>query len=138
MEKKYIEDANTEEAKKKAAEIVYSKFLSKSEATFVYPPEDRKAGYSYKGNPENGKLIYENSCLHCHYNQRYSFLHLDKSKMSTHHLASKAGSYSRQSIYQVIRWGVPSKSGKPSYMPQYTQEKLTNEMVEDLRAYLEE
>jgi mono/diheme cytochrome c family protein len=138
MEKKSIEEAHTEEAKKKAAEIVQSKFLSKSEATFVYPPEDRKAGYSYEGNPENGKLIYENSCLHCHYNQRYSFLHLDKSKMSTHHLASKAGSYSRQSIYQVIRWGVPSKSGKPSYMPQYTREKLTNEMVEDLRAYLEE
>jgi mono/diheme cytochrome c family protein len=119
-------------------DLLKSKYLLKSDATFVYPPEDRMMGYAYDGNPENGQLIYENSCLHCHYKQKYSFLHLDRGKMSFKHLRSKAGSYSRQSIYQVIRWGVPTKSGKNSYMPQYTQEKLTNAMVEDLRAYIEQ
>jgi mono/diheme cytochrome c family protein len=137
-EKTQISEAESEDAKESAISLINSRYLLKSEATFVYPPEDRKVGYNYEGNSENGKLIYENSCLHCHYQQRYSFFHLDKSKMSTGHLAAKAGSYSRQSIYQVIRWGVPSKSGKPSYMPQYTKEKLTDEMVEDLRAYLEQ
>lgn len=137
-ERTQISEARKEEEKESAINLIKSKYLSKSDATFVYPPEDRKEGYGYEGNPENGKLIYENSCLHCHYQQRYSFFHLDKSKMSTGHLAAKAGSYSRQSIYQVIRWGVPSKSGKPSYMPQYTREKLSDEMVEDLRAYLED
>lgn len=137
-EKKFITSATKDADKKKAIDLLQSKYLSKSDAHFVYPPEDRKSGYPYEGNVENGKLIYENSCLHCHYKERYSFLHLDKSKMSTHHLASKAGSYSRQSIYQVIRWGVQSKSGKPSYMPQYTAEKMSDQMVEDLRAYLEE
>ncbi len=119
-----------------AIEILKSKYLLKSEATFVYPPDDRSAGYAKTGRPNLGKLIYENSCLHCHYQQRYSYMHLDKGSLSFKHLKSKAGSWSRHSIYQVIRWGVPTKSGKNSYMPQYTKEKLTNQMVEDLRAYI--
>ena len=133
-----VDHLNNNEDHSQAIELIKSKYLLASEATFVYPPDDRKTGYSYEGNADNGKLIYENSCLHCHYRQKYSFFHLDNGKLSFKHLRSKAGTYSRHSIYQVIRWGVPTKSGKNSYMPQYTKEKLTDEMVEDLRAYIEQ
>ena len=89
------------------------------------------------GNADNGRLIYENGCLHCHYQGRYSFLHLDKSRLSFKHLRKTMTKFGRHSIYQVIRWGVPSKSGKPSYMPQYTQEKMSDQQLADLRAYIE-
>jgi mono/diheme cytochrome c family protein len=139
MEKKMIVDhLNSTKDHQEAIDLIKSRYLLKSDATFLYPPEDRKQGYPHEGNVENGKMIYENSCLHCHYKQKYSFFHLDNGKLSFKHLRAKAGSYSRQSIYQVIRWGVPTKSGKNSYMPQYTKEKLTDAMVEDLRAYIEQ
>ncbi|MEM9546642.1 MAG: cytochrome c [Bacteroidota bacterium] len=128
---------NQESAEKMGVEGIQAKYLQGSPATFVPPPDDRKKGTGLVGNAENGKLVYDNSCLHCHYQGRYSFFHLDDSKMSLKHLKRTMPKYSRHSIYQVIRWGVPSKSGKPSYMPQYTAEKLSDQQLADLRAYIE-
>ncbi len=120
-----------------ALAMIDSKYLKDSPATFTRPPADRSIGYDYEGNPANGELIYEQSCMHCHENERYSYFHLDKHKMSLRHMKRHIGGYTRHSIYQVIRWGVPVKSGKRSYMPQYPQEKMSDQMVEDLRAYFE-
>jgi len=117
-------------------QFVKDRFLTASAATFGLPPEDRKKGYELEGNPMNGKLIYDNSCLHCHFNMRYSYFHLDSKKMSLNYMKNKAGKYSKHSIYQVIRYGTYPKPGKKSYMPQYTEEKLSDQQVEDLRAYL--
>lgn len=117
--------------------LVKSKYIKASAATFLPPPPDRVAGTGYPGDKENGKLIYENSCLHCHYQKRYSFLHLDDNKMSFRHLNNKAETYSRHSIYQVVRYGTYSKYGKKSYMPNYTAEKMTDQQLADLRAYIE-
>lgn len=119
-------------------QFLTDRFQNASAATFVLPPEDRKAGYALKGNPDNGKLIYDNSCLHCHLNMKYSYFNLDNKKMSLNYLKNKAGKFSNHSIYQVIRYGTYPKYGKKSYMPQYTQEKLSDQQVEDLRAYLVE
>jgi len=119
-------------------ELINSKYLSGAPATFTPPPADRKSGYSENGNPENGELIYKKSCLHCHENGKYSYLFLDDSKMSLNHLERHAGKYSPHSIYQVIRWGVPTYSGRRSYMPQYTLEKMSNQQVADLRAYIDQ
>ena len=88
-------------------------------------------------NGNDGEVYSENSCMHCHYKKRYSFLHLDNSKMSFRHLNNKAGTYSRHSIYQVIRWGTYAKHGKKSYMPFFTEEKMTNQQLADLRSYIE-
>jgi len=119
-----------------AKKFIKDRYLTASAATFVLPPEDRKKGYELKGNPANGKLIYDNSCLHCHLNMKYSYFHLDNNSMSLNYLRNKAGKFSNHSIYQVIRYGTYPKHGKKSYMPQYTQEKLSDQQVEDLRAYL--
>ena len=118
-------------------EGIQARFLQGIPATFIPPPDDRKSGTGLIGDPKNGQLIYENGCLHCHYQGRYSFFHLDNSSLSFNHLRRKAPKYSRHSIYQVIRWGVPTKSGKSSYMPQYTEEKMSDQQLSDLRAYID-
>ncbi len=134
-----LEDIGLTEASadKLGVEGIQAKYLQGSPATFIAPPDDRKKGTGLIGNAENGKLIYSNGCLHCHYQGRYSFLHLDDSRMSFKHLKRTMPKYGRHSIYQVIRWGVPSKSGKASYMPQYTKEKMSDQQLADLRAYIE-
>lgn len=118
--------------------LIEGKYSKASPATFNYPPEDRSEGYPYKGSYANGKKIYESSCLWCHEKQRFSYLHLDESKMSTNHLKRNLNGYRAHSIYQVVRWGVPTKYGKGSYMPHYPAEKLSDKMVEDLVAYVRE
>lgn len=123
--------------KNSAIELINSKYAAASPATFLYPPEDRKVGSGLVGDAANGKLIYNNSCLHCHYQKRYSFLHLDNNPMALNHLKKNIATYSKHSIYQVTRWGTFSKFGKGSYMPRYTEEKMSKQQLADLRAYIE-
>lgn len=118
-------------------ESIQARYLQGSPATFVPPPSDRRGGTGLYGNPKNGQLIYDKSCLHCHYRGKYSFLHLDDSRLSFKHLKKNIGKYSRHSLYQVTRWGVPVKSGKRSYMPQYPQERMSDQQLADLRSYIE-
>jgi len=134
-----LDDLNVDQATAESMDIesIQAKYLQGSPATFVPPPSDRKAGTGLIGDPNNGKLIYDNSCLHCHYRGKYSFLHLDDTRLSFKHLKKNIGRYSRHSLYQVTRWGVPVKSGKKSYMPQYTQERMNDQQLADLRAYIE-
>ena len=135
----YIEKAiNKGDDQEKAIAMIKSKYLQASPATFTPPPTDRKKGYGLTGDPKNGKLIYELSCLHCHKNQRYSFFHLDESKLSLKYLDNHFPKYSRASVYQVGRYGTSPLNGKHSYMPQYTAEKMSNQQMEDLRAYFEQ
>jgi mono/diheme cytochrome c family protein len=121
-----------------AVSLIKSKYLAGAPATFVDPPQDRKQGYTRTGDPDNGKLIYELSCLHCHKNERYSFLNLDESKYSLKFLENYFPKYSDLSVYYVARYGTKPHPGKRSYMPHYTKEKLSNEMMEDLRTYVEQ
>jgi mono/diheme cytochrome c family protein len=122
---------------KRQIALLKTRYLSGAPATFVTPPEDRKQGYAYEGDPENGKWIYELSCLHCHENQRYSFFELVDSQYSFRFLEKHIPQYTRYSIYQVIRYGTQPLPGKKAYMPNYTLEKLSYQQVEDLRAYIE-
>ena len=135
-----IEDLGLTEkaASEMDVESIQAKYLQGSPATFLPPPSDRKEGSGLIGKSDNGKLIYENSCLHCHYRGEYSFLHLDNSRLSFKHLKRNISKYSRHSLYQVTRWGVPVKSGKRSYMPQYTEERMSKQQLADLRAYIED
>ena len=121
-----------------AISLIHSKYADASPATFIRPPDDRKRGSGIKGDPDNGKLIYNQSCLHCHYQKRYSFLHLDNRKMAMKHLNKNIATYNKNSIYQVIRWGTFSKFGKKSYMPRFTKEKMSDQQLADLRAYIEQ
>ncbi len=119
-----------------AARIIESKYLKTSPAHFLPPPSDKMERKKVEGNAENGELIYKNSCLHCHGNRRYSFFNLDNSKATFKNLKNNLGNYHERSIYQVARYGTKPNAGKRAYMPQYTQEKMSEEQLEDLKAYI--
>jgi mono/diheme cytochrome c family protein len=133
-----IEMALAGEAEKgQAIERIKSKYLDYSPAHFVNPPENRTVGNGLKGIPENGKMIYEQSCLHCHYQKRYSFFHLDNERPSFNLLNKHIKKYTKRSIYQVVRYGTPPLNLKKAYMPHYTMEKMDRQQIEDLRSYIE-
>jgi len=137
-ENKLISDPNkTNMDKTLALEMVRGKYLDKSDATFTPPPTDRKVGNGLIGDAKNGYLFYKQSCLHCHYQKKYSYLHLDESGMSRAYLRNAVGTYHNNSIYQVTRWGVAPKAGKRSYMPQYTSQKMSEQQLADLITYLD-
>jgi len=134
---KTIEDAlNGKGDMAKAAQMIQSYFLDHSPATFVTPPPNRDEGYGLQGNADNGEKIYESSCLHCHGEQRYSFFNLDQSKTSLAFMAKHFNIYTRYSTYQVVRYGTSPMNGKKAYMPHYTKERMSNQQVEDLKAYI--
>ena len=130
---------NKDKDKEGAVSLLKSKYLSGAPATFIKPPENRKEGYAEViGNADNGKLIYKSSCLHCHDGQRYSYFNLDESEISFDYLEKHFPKYTRYSTYQVTRYGTSPLPGKKAYMPLYTAEKMTNQMAEDLRAYVKQ
>lgn len=125
---------NTDEAISR----IKSRYLAGSPATFVAPPEDRKAGYPVDTTDiDNGKLVYELSCLNCHEEERYSFFRLDDSKLTFQHLSRHFPKYTQYSVYQVGRYGTSPVPGSKPYMPNYTLEKLSHQQMEDLRAYID-
>ncbi|MEL6986222.1 MAG: c-type cytochrome [Bacteroidota bacterium] len=134
----FIKDAvNGKGEKGPMLEYLKKKYPTGAPAHFVDPPPNRNDGIAYKGNPENGKWIYELSCQHCHENRRYAHYNLDDSKFTFKHLDRHITRYTRYSIYQVARYGTSPKNFKRAYMPQYSKEKMTEEQLEDLRAYIE-
>lgn len=135
---KFIEKAFSQNLEQDSAvNLIRSRYLTYSPAHFTTAHSSLTTSDSLAGHPENGKLIYEGSCLHCHENRRYSFFHLDNSSLCFQHLANKADGYGRHSIYQVVRYGVYSRSGKRSYMPQYPLEKMSEQQLADLDAYIQ-
>ncbi len=138
-DKQSIENAlNGRANKDEMISLIKSKYLQASPATFVNPPEDRKIGYpDIEGSVENGALVYEKSCLHCHEEERYSFFQLDNSKFSFKHLEKHIPQYTRYSLYQVGRYGTSPINGKKAYMPNYTLEKMSHQQMEDLRLFIE-
>lgn len=133
MIKKAIDD---ESHAPEAIDLIKSKYMTYSPAHFIDPPANRKEGNGLNGNPKNGKKIYDNSCLHCHENQRYSFFRLDDSPLTFKHLAHHFEKYTRHSVYQVGRYGTSPLTLKKAYMPQYTKEKMSRQQMEDLRSYI--
>lgn len=119
-----------------AITFLKEQYLQGSPAHFVDPPENRKKGFDLEGNPDNGQLVYDLSCKHCHENQRYSFFNLDDSRMTFKYLKKHFKKHTHASVYGVSRHGAPSRPGKAAYMPQYTVERMSNQQLEDLRAYI--
>ena len=137
-EQEFVENAYRNRTRQdSAAMLVSSRYRKDSPASFGDAFESMQEAEEIKGNPENGKLVYENSCLHCHEDRRYSYFLLDNEDLTFEHLAKKSDGFSKHSIFQVIRYGVFSKAGKRSYMPQYPLEKMSDQQLADLEAYIE-
>ncbi|OAV45805.1 hypothetical protein A3850_005015 [Lewinella sp. 4G2] len=113
-------------------------YATASPATFVLPPENRKTGYPLTDTPDpaRGEAIYDRSCMHCHGEQRYSFFLMRDNEEHYRYLSRHFPKYTRYSTYQTVRYGTSPIPGKRAYMPHYTQERMSDLQVEDLRAFL--
>lgn len=113
-------------------------YLQTSPATFYDAPKDKRVGYpGLKGRPEMGKDLYELSCLWCHSPETgVSHYVLDNGKLSFKDLKRMMFKDSHFSLYQIIAYGTYSIPGHRPYMPHYPEEKLNQQQVEDLRAYI--
>ena len=87
---------------------------------------------------ERGKALYELSCLHCHQGGGVSGYVLDRKRLSFKHLRNNITKDSHFSLYQIIRYGTYALPGHRPYMPHYPLERMSNQQVEDLRAYIEQ
>lgn len=115
-------------------------YLSGSPATFLEVPESKHEGYAETkdGDANRGKLIYDVSCLRCHDRQGPSnYLKLDHDPLSLGMLRRNIARNGHLSLYEIVRHGTYADKGHRAYMPHYTAERMSNQQLEDLRAYVE-
>ena len=137
-EKSIIELSLENKSNKEAAiKLIKSKYIDYSPATFMEPTPVNERKLGAKGNPKNGKLIYELSCLTCHNEESNTTNYkLSKEKLDLKHLKFWAKSKKIFSIYQITRKGTYPKNGHKAYMPSYTKERMSDSQIEDLMAYI--
>ncbi len=113
-------------------------YLQKSPATFSDAPNNKSEGYAFEGDKTRGERMYNQSCLFCHgANGPSKYLKLDNSHYSKNFFTRNFTKSSHFSLYEVIRRGTHSIKGHKAYMPNYTQERMSDQQVEDLRAFFE-
>jgi len=129
-----------DDAAREAARLaVREKFLAESPATFGKLPADHAqdgAGYGLTGDAERGGQLYKAACLSCH----------GKGGTSFYRLADKRGRYAelrrnqhkddKWSYWVSIREGTKPQAGQ--YMPLWTEERLSDQQLEDLRAWIDQ
>jgi len=128
------QDVNQEEA----LTLIKTKYVHQYGATFTGAMNENKRLYGANGDPRNGEKIYREACMFCHENARVTYLELNDDVLSGRYLWRNKEGYDDESIYQVIRWGTYPITGRKQYMPLYTKEKMSNEQLEDLMAYIKE
>mgnify|MGYP000433396760 CR=1 FL=1 len=119
-----------------AARIIKSKYLDYSPATFMKPQSIEKRGFGKTGNIQRGKQIYELSCLTCHKEGGVTNYKLHDDKLTHKHLKYWSNTHKVFSVYDITRKGTYSKNGYKPYMPNYTKERLSDQQLEDLMAYI--
>ncbi|MFT6981718.1 MAG: mono/diheme cytochrome c family protein [Crocinitomicaceae bacterium] len=124
--------------KKDLIETIKNSYVQGYGATFLPTMPTDKRKYGEGGNPETGKKIYDKSCLHCHSSGRVTNLKLDHSSLTGGMFWRNIKKYSDKSLYQIVRHGTYSKTGRKQYMPLYTEEKMSDEQLNDLVAYIKQ
>jgi len=117
-------------------QLIKSKYALKSPATFGHAPDDPSKGYALTGRPNKGKLIYELSCRSCHQEGGVAGMPLENNKLAFQKFKRNLDTKSDYNIYEISRHGTYAGQGKPRYMPLYPEERMSNQQLEDLRAYI--
>ena len=113
--------------------------IIKSPATFGKTPNRQDLGFEgIKGNPENGKKVYELSCMACHQDGGVSGIAFTNSKVDFQKFKRSIGKKMDYNLYDIVRKGTYAGQGKPRYMPLYPKERMSDQQLEDLRAYIEQ
>lgn len=121
---------------KEALTVLQTSYVDRYEATFTGAMPENKRSYGMKGDAENGEKIYKSACMFCHENSRVTYLNLSEDVLSGQYLWKHREGYDDLSVYQVARWGTYPITGRKQYMPLYTKEKMSDDQLEDLMAYI--
>lgn len=113
-----------------------NKFVSVSHATFDEPMEKELRKNGEGGNPENGKFIYKNACMHCHKHNGVTDLKLDPAKVTMKMFDKNLNKENDWNLYHIIREGTHPHVGYKPYMPLYTKERMSDSQIEDLISYV--
>ncbi|MFM1932478.1 MAG: hypothetical protein RL226_1781 [Bacteroidota bacterium] len=130
--------SESKDMKSSAISFLKSRYMTFSPAHFTEAPSDRKKGYegTTAGNPEVGKEIYDRSCKTCHQYGGPSLFTLDEAKTTFKMLKKNIAKFNDYSLYQITRYGTHAEPGHRQYMPLYTLDRLSNQQLEDLKAYI--
>ncbi|MCB0478339.1 MAG: cytochrome c [Crocinitomicaceae bacterium] len=124
------------EDKDSKRKLLESKYLSKESATFGYPLASNVRELGKKGDPKKGKYIFKFGCMHCHNPEGITIFTLEDDQFNRNFLKNKMKKTNNRSIYEITRTGTQPKKLKKTYMPMYTYERLSDQQLEDLAAYL--
>ncbi len=130
----------TDKEKKATADWLEKQYFVASPATFGNSWESREKCKDLKGDPKRGKAIYHLSCQHCHADDALlTNFPLDNSKMTFKLLKRHAKKWdSHYSIYYISRTGTKPMMGYKPYMPHYTMERMSDQQLADLQAFIQE
>jgi mono/diheme cytochrome c family protein len=120
-----------------AVAAVRASYLTASPAHTGGVPGDREAGYGNSGDPATGAFIYNESCLVCHANGGPGTYRLGANKRSYNELLRNRTKEDNRSFYQAVRHGTRPYGVPMAYMPFFTKERLTDQQLDDLLAFLE-
>lgn len=133
-----VDGSLNQSQKENLAKSIKDSYRQAYSATFMETMDRNARPYGKGGNAENGKLIYKKACMFCHENKRVTYLHLDDGKLSGRFLWRNRKKYNDQSIYQIVRHGTYSMTGRKQYMPHFTEEKMSDAQLNDLVAYIKQ
>ncbi len=119
-----------------AVAAIKARYLKESPAHTGSPPDDREAGYGHAGDAARGQFIYTESCLVCHAGGGPGTYRLGSNKMSYKELLAFRAESDGRSFYQTVRHGTRPYGVPMAYMPFYTKERLSDQQLDDLLAFL--
>lgn len=114
-----------------------SRYSQKSPATFSDVPSNKGEGYPYQGDAEKGKQLYNQSCLFCHKSRGVSSMAFDNSRATMRAFQKNITKDNSYSLYNIIKHGTYPVPGHKPYMPLYPDQRMSNQQIEDIRAYIE-
>lgn len=125
--------------KAEVIELLKSKYMLYSPATFGEGPANFLNGYKgIDGDYENGKKVWELSCMSCHQADGVSTATFDNSKLTFKKFMRHLNQDHPYNLYKISRYGTYAEKGKPRYMPLYPLERLSDKQLEDLRVFIEQ
>lgn len=117
-------------------EAIEQSYAKLSPATFPNMPARLDLGYEFKGDADNGEKIYKLSCRTCHDKDGPSTVELDYSKANFYDFSNSYLSTGNYNLYKIITAGTYPELGHKPYMPLFPEERMNQQQVEDLKAYI--
>lgn len=111
-------------------------YRRKFSATFLDVIDLQSREYGVHGDPVKGEAIFKQSCLFCHKINRVSRFYFNNSRLAARWFWRKMDKMNHKSIYYIVRHGTDGHNGEKSYMPLFTKEKMSDQQLEDLVAYV--